>query len=135
MCLVGWIGSARLVRGQILQLKSMEYVMASRVLGASDKRIIIRHMIPNISGLIITSMTMAIPKVIFDEAFLSFLCIGVQPPMCSWGTLAQTAVQVYRVYPYQLIIPAFFICTTMLSINMLGDGMRDALDPKTRGKY
>ena len=135
MCIVGWIGSARLVRGQILQLKNMEYVMASRVLGASDKRIILRHMIPNISGLIITNMTMAIPKVIFDEAFLSFLCIGVQPPMCSWGTLAQTAVQVYRVYPYQLIIPAFFICTTMLSINMLGDGMRDALDPKTRGKY
>lgn len=135
MCMVGWIGSARLVRGQILQLKNMEYVMASRVLGASDKRIIMRHMIPNISGLLITNMTTAIPKVIFDEAFLSFLGIGVQPPMCSWGTLAQTAVQVYRAYPYQLIIPAIFICTTMLSINMLGDGMRDALDPKTRGKY
>ena len=135
LIVVGWIGSARLVRGQVLQMKSMEYVMAAQTLGASDGRIILRHMIPNISGLLITNMTMAIPQAIFNEAFLSFLGIGIQPPNCSWGTLAQTAVQVYKVYPYQLIIPAFFICTTMLSFNMLGDGLRDALDPKMRGKY
>lgn len=135
MVAVGWIGSARLVRGQVLQMKNMEYVMAARTLGASNARIIFKHMIPNISGLLITNMTMAIPQAIFNEAFLSYLGIGVQPPGCSWGVLAQTATQVYRSYPYQLIIPAFFICTTMLALNLLGDGLRDALDPKTRGKY
>lgn len=135
MVAVGWIGSARLVRGQVLQMKNMEYVMAARTLGASGPRIIMKHMIPNISGLLITNMTMAIPQAIFNEAFLSYLSIGVQPPNCSWGVLAQTATQVYRAYPYQLIIPAFFICTTMLALNMLGDGLRDALDPKMRGKY
>ena len=130
MVCVGWIGSARLVRGQVLQLKNMEYVMAARTLGASDSRIIFRHMIPNISGIIITNMTMAIPNAIFTEAFLSYIGLGVQPPNCSWGSLAQTASEVYKLYPYQLIIPAIFICTTMLSLNMLGDGLRDALDPK-----
>ena len=87
-------------------------------------------MIPNISGIIITNMTMAIPNAIFTEAFLSYIGIGVQAPKCSWGSLAQAASMVYKLYPYQLIIPAFFICTTMLSLNMLGDGLRDALDPK-----
>ena len=130
MVCVGWISSARLVRGQVLQLKNMEYVMAARTLGASDRRIIFRHMIPNISGIIITNMTMAIPNAIFTEAFLSYIGIGVQAPNCSWGSLAQAASMVYKLYPYQLIIPAFFICTTMLSLNMLGDGLRDALDPK-----
>ncbi|MBQ3287322.1 MAG: ABC transporter permease [Firmicutes bacterium] len=130
MVCVGWISSARLVRGQVLQLKNMEYVMAARTLGASDRRIIFRHMIPNISGIIITNMTMAIPNAIFTEAFLSYIGIGVQAPKCSWGSLAQAASMVYKLYPYQLIIPAFFICTTMLSLNMLGDGLRDALDPK-----
>ena len=130
MVCVGWISSARLVRGQVLQLKNMEYVMAARTLGASDRRIIFRHMIPNISGIIITNMTMAIPNAIFTEAFLSYIGIGVQAPKCSWGSLAQAASMVYKLYPYQLIIPAFFICTTMLSLNMLGDGLRDAVDPK-----
>lgn len=135
MVVIGWIGSARLVRGQVLQMKSMEYVMAAQTLGASSGRIILRHMIPNISGLLITNMTMAIPNAIFNEAFLSYLGIGVQPPNCSWGVLAQSASEVFRNYPYQLIIPAFFICTTMLALNLLGDGLRDALDPKMRGKY
>ncbi len=132
MVCVGWISSARLVRGQVLQLKNMEYVMAARTLGASDRRIIFRHMIPNISGIIITNMTMAIPNAIFTEAFLSYIGIGVQAPKCSWGSLAQAASMVYKLYPYQLIIPAFFICTTMLSLNMLGDGLRDAMDPKLK---
>ncbi len=134
MVAVGWIGSARLVRGQVLQLKNQEYVMAARTLGVSDGRIIMRHMIPNIGSLLITSMTMAIPQAIFTEAFLSFIGIGIQSPACSWGSLAQMAVQVYRIYPYQLLIPAAFICTTMLSLNMLGDGLRDALDPRMRGR-
>ncbi len=135
MVAVGWIGSARLVRGQVLQLKNTEYVMAARTLGASNSRIIFRHMLPNIGGILITSMTMAIPQAIFNEAFLSFIGIGVKAPQCSWGSLAQIATQVYKIHPYQMLIPAFFICTTMLSLNMLGDGLRDALDPKMRGKY
>lgn len=135
MVVVGWVGNARLIRGQVLQLKNSEYVLAARTLGASDFRIIFRHMIPNIFGIIITQMTMAIPQAIFTEAFLSYIGLGVQAPNCSWGVLAQSASEVFRQYPYQLFIPAFFICTTMLSLNMLGDGLRDALDPKMRGKY
>jgi oligopeptide transport system permease protein len=135
MLVTWWIGSARMVRGQVLSLKNSEFILASRTLGAGNWRIILRHLIPNISGILITTMTMNIPAAIFMEAFLSFIGIGVQPPNCSWGSLAQTAYQVYRIYPYQLIIPAFFICTTVLAFNLLGDGLRDALDPRTRGKY
>jgi len=123
------------VRGQTLSLKTSEFILAARTLGAGNLRIILRHLIPNISGLLITTMTMNIPGAIFMEAFLSFIGIGVQPPNCSWGSLAQTATQVYQIYPYQLIIPAFFICTAVLAFNLLGDGLRDALDPKMRGKY
>lgn len=135
MVCVGWVGNARLIRGQILHLKNAEYVLAAKTLGADNTRIILRHFYPNVSGLIITQMTMSIPTAIFQEAFLSYIGIGVQPPACSWGSLAQAATNVFRLYPYQLFIPAFFICTTMLSLNMLGDGLRDALDPKMRGKY
>ena len=109
--------------------------MASKTLGASSSRIITRHLIPNISGILITTMTMSIPNAIFWEAFMSYIGIGVQAPRCSWGSLAQMATQVSELYPYQLVIPAFFICTTVLAFNLLGDGLRDALDPKTRGKY
>jgi oligopeptide transport system permease protein len=135
MVAVGWVGNARLVRGQVLQLKNSEYVLAAKTLGAGHARIILRHFFPNISGIVITQMTMAIPLAIFLEAFLSYIGLGVQAPGCSWGSLAKAATDVYRIYPYQLLIPAFFICTTMLSLNMLGDGLRDALDPKMRGKY
>ena len=135
MMVTWWVGSARMVRGQTLTLKSSEFILASKTLGAGNWRIIFRHLIPNISGLLITTMTMNIPAAIFMEAFLSFIGIGVQAPMCSWGSLAQAATQVLRIYPYQLMIPAFFICTTVLAFNLLGDGLRDALDPKTRGKY
>ena len=130
-----WVGPARMVRGQVLSLKNAEFVLASKTLGAGNWRIIMRHLIPNISGILITTMTMNIPAAIFMEAFLSFIGIGVRPPMCSWGSLAQVANLVYQIYPYQLIIPAFFICTTVLAFNLLGDGLRDALDPKTRGRY
>jgi oligopeptide transport system permease protein len=135
MVVTWWIGSARMVRGQILSLKNSEFIMAARTLGAGNWRIIMRHLIPNISGILITTMTMSIPGAIFVEAFLSFIGIGVQAPMCSWGSLAQLANQYYQIYPYQLIIPAFFICTTVLAFNLLGGGLRDALDPKTRGRY
>jgi oligopeptide transport system permease protein len=132
MIIIGWVGSARLVRGQILQLKNQEYVLAARKLGASDTRIIFRHLIPNTIGLILTNLTMAVPYAIFTEAFLSYIGLGVQPPNASWGLLARYGAQNFRFAPWQLFIPSFFICTTMLSLYLLGDGLRDALDPKLR---
>ncbi len=132
MIIVGWVSSARLVRGQMLQLKNQEYVLAARKLGASDARIIFRHLIPNTIGLILTNVTMAVPSAIFNEAFLSFIGLGVQPPNASWGLLARYGAQSFRVAPWQLFIPSFFISTTMLSLYLLGDGLRDALDPKLR---
>ena len=132
MIIIGWVGSARLVRGQILQLKNQEYVLAARKLGASDARIIFRHLIPNTIGLILTNVTMAVPNAIFTEAFLSYIGLGVQPPNASWGLLARYGSQNFRFAPWQLFIPSFFICTTMLSLYLLGDGLRDALDPKLR---
>ncbi|KXG74476.1 Oligopeptide transport system permease protein OppC [Fervidicola ferrireducens] len=128
----GWLGMARLVRGQILQLKEQEFVLAAKVLGASHARIIWRHLIPNTMGVILVNLTMSIPGAIFSEAFLSFIGLGVVPPQSSWGQLAAYGAQTFRIYPYQLFIPAFFISTTMLSLNLLGDGLRDALDPRLR---
>lgn len=133
MVIIGWIGSARFVRGQVLQLKNQEFVLASKVLGASSMRIILKHLIPNMMGLLITNITMAIPGAIFGEAFLSYIGIGIQPPDTSWGQLAQAGSQTFRVYPWEMFLPSFFISTTMLSLNLLGDGLRDALDPKMRG--
>jgi oligopeptide transport system permease protein len=132
MIIIGWVGSARLVRGQVLQLKNCEYVLAARKLGASDARIIFRHLIPNTIGLILTNLTMTVPYAIFTEAFLSYIGLGIQPPGASWGLLARYGSQNFRFAPWQLFIPSFFICTTMLSLYLLGDGLRDALDPKLR---
>lgn len=133
MVLVGWIGTARFVRGEVLKVKEQEYVEAAKVLGVSDFTIIWRHIIPNIMGLIITNLTMSVPRAIFSEAFLSYIGLGIAPPDSSWGVLAKAGVKMMRIFPYQLIIPAFFISTTMLALNLIGDGMRDALDPKLRG--
>ncbi len=133
MVIVGWIGTARFVRGEILKLKEQDFVAAARILGVSDFTIIIKHILPNVMGLIITNLTMAVPKAIFNEAFLSYIGLGIAPPECSWGILAKSGVKMLRIYPYQLFIPSFFICTTMLALNLLGDGLRDALDPKLRG--
>ncbi len=132
MVVVGWIKPARLVRGQILLLKNQEFILAARKLGAGDGRILFRHLIPNTLGLIITELTMSVPYYIFTEAFLSFIGLGIQPPESSWGLLARLGAQNFRSVPYQLFIPAFFISTTMLSLNLLGDGLRDALDPRLR---
>ena len=130
--ITGWLGMARLVRGQVLQLKEQEFVLAARTLGASAPRLILRHLIPNTLGIIIVTLTMAVPGAIFYEAFLSFIGIGIKPPNASWGQLAQAGSAAFEVYPYLLIIPALFISLTMLSLNILGDGLRDALDPKLR---
>lgn len=133
MVIVGWIGTARFVRGEILRLKEQDFVDAAKVLGVSSFSIIYKHMIPNVIGLLITNLTMSIPRAIFSEAFLSYIGLGIAPPECSWGVLAKSGVKMLRIHPYQLYIPAFFISTMTLALNLLGDGLRDALDPKLRG--
>lgn len=133
MVVIGWIGSCRMVRGYVLQLKEQDFVAAAKVMGVPSFQIILKHLLPNIMGYFITSLTMAIPGAIFQEAFLSFIGLGISPPNCSWGVLAKEGIQLLRVAPHELFIPAFFICTTMLALNLLGDGLRDAFDPKLRG--
>ena len=123
---------ARLVRGQILQIKDQEYILAAHALGTSPWKIIWKHLIPNTLGVMIVSVTFDIPSFIFGEAFLSFIGLGVQAPMTSWGALAAGAQQEMNFYPYQMFFPALLISLTMLSFQMLGDGLRDALDPKLR---
>lgn len=127
-----WVGMARMVRGQVLQLKQQEFVMAAKAIGEKDFKIIIRHLIPNAMGQIIVMLTMSIPSAIFTEAFLSFIGLGVSAPMASLGVLCNDAVQSFRTYPYQLFFPAATICLIMLAFNLFGDGLRDALDPKMR---
>ena len=127
-----WLGMARIVRGQILSLKEQEYVLAARTLGASHLQILFRHLIPNCMGPIIITMTLAIPEAIFTEAFLSFIGLGVAAPMASWGVLSSEGVTSLRSYPYQLFFPAMAISITMLAFIFLGDGLRDALDPRAR---
>ncbi|MGE5632924.1 MAG: ABC transporter permease [Caulobacteraceae bacterium] len=130
--ITGWLRMARLVRGQILQLKEQEFVLAAKTLGANSGRLVFRHLIPNTLGVIIVTLTMAVPNAIFYEAFLSFIGIGLRPPLASWGQLASSGAEVFEVYPFELLIPAVFISLTMLSLNLLGDGLRDALDPRLR---
>lgn len=130
--LVYWLGMARIVRGQILALKEQEYVLAARLVGAGSWRIILRHLVPNSMGPIIVTLTLSIPEAIFTEAFLSFIGLGVSAPMASWGVLASESVAGLRSYPFQLLYPALAISLTMLSFNFLGDGLRDALDPRMR---
>jgi oligopeptide transport system permease protein len=133
MIITGWLSTARLIRGQVLQLKNQEFVLAAKKLGASNYRIISRHLAPNFIGLIITNLTMQIPYNIFMEAFLTYIGIGIKPPIASWGVLVKMGAQNFRTFPHELLIPGFFICTTMLSLNLLGEGLRDALDPRLRG--
>ena len=132
LVLTGWCGIARLVRGQMLQLKSQEYILAANALGVSPIQTIMRHMIPNTLGMIIVAITFDIPGYIFSEAFLSYVGLGVQPPDTSWGALASAAQQNFMFYPYQLFFPSLMIALTMLGFTLLGDGLRDALDPKLR---
>ncbi len=130
--LVYWLGMARIVRGQILSLKEQDYVLAARTIGADNWRIIWKHLIPNAMGPIIVTATLNIPQAIFTEAFLSFIGLGVNAPMASWGVLANDSLPSFRTYPWQLFFPAIAISITMLAFNFLGDGLRDALDPKQR---
>lgn len=127
---VYWVDMARVVRGQILTLKSQDYVAAARTMGASTSRILFKHLLPNAFGPILVTLTMLIPSAIFIESFMSFIGLGVTPPQASWGTLTSEAVETLRAYPHQLLFPAVAISLTMLAFNFLGDGLRDALDPR-----
>lgn len=129
---VYWLRMARIVRGQVLSIKNQEFIIAAQALGASNWRILTRHLIPNTMGPIIIEVTLSVPEAIFTEAFLSFLGLGVSVPMASWGVLANEGIGAYRSYPWLIAFPAFFISLTMLAFNFLGDGLRDALDPRMR---
>lgn len=133
LTITGWISMARIVRGQILQLKTYEYVTASRSFGASPWRIIRKNLLPNTMGPIIVQMTLTVPSAIFAEAFLSFLGLGIQAPFASWGVMANDALPVILSGEWwQLFFPALCISLTMFAFNVLGDGLQDALDPKLR---
>jgi oligopeptide transport system permease protein len=132
LSITGWINMAWIVRGQIMQLKNQEYVLASRSLGASPMRILFRHLIPNSMGPIIVTLTLTVPGAIFSEAFLSYLGLGVQVPFASWGTMINDGLPVMQLYSWRFLFPAFFISLTMLAFNVLGDGLRDAFDPKMK---
>lgn len=130
--LLYWVGMARLVRGQVLSIKQTEYVLASRSIGTSTPMILRKHIIPNALSVIIVSATLQVPSAIFTESFLSFIGLGVSAPMPSLGSLASDAIQSLSVYPYLLLIPAVFICLIVLALNLAGDGLRDAFDPKQK---
>lgn len=132
LTLTGWLSMARLVRGQILSLKNEGYILAAESLGAASRHIIIKHMIPNMMSVIIINMTFAIPGAIFSEAFLSFIGIGIKSPQTSWGLLVSMGTKSIYSYPLRLLIPCICISLTMLSLQLMGDGLRDALDPKLR---
>jgi len=127
---VSWLTMARIVRGQVLSLKNQEFVLAARATGVSTFRIIFKHIVPNTLGPVIVYATLTIPTVMLTEAFLSFLGFGVQPPLASWGSLATEGIQNIGIFPWQLIFPGVTMALTLFSLNFLGDGLRDALDPQ-----
>ena len=129
---VSWLTMARIVRGQVLSLKNQEFVMAAKATGVSTPRIIFRHVVPNTLGPVIVYATLTIPQIMLTEAFLSFLGFGVQAPLASWGSLASDGIQNIAIFPWQLIFPGVTMALTLFSLNFLGDGLRDALDPQMR---
>ena len=130
--LLYWVGMARMVRSQVLMLKESEYVTAARALGVGNGKIIKKHLLTNCIGTLIVTTTLQIPSSIFTESFLSFLGMGVAVPLPSLGSLASDAINGMNTYPYLLFIPALLISLIILSFNLLGDGLRDAFDPKLR---
>ena len=130
--LLYWVGMARLIRGQILSIKQNEYILAARAIGAKPGRIIKRHILPNCLSVIIISAALQVPSAIFTESYLSFLGLGVRAPMPSLGSLANAAREGLQSYPYKQVFPALTICLIVLSLNLLGDGLRDAFDPKLK---
>ncbi len=130
--LVQWLTMARIVRGQVLSLKTHTFVEAARALGASDARVVFRHIVPNTLGPVIVYATLTVPAVILQEAFLSFLGLGVQPPAASWGTLVADGAKVLALFPWLVFFPGAALSLTLMCFNFLGDGLRDALDPQGR---
>ena len=130
--LLYWVGMARLIRGQILSIKENDYILAAKVVGAKSSRIIRKHILPNCLSVIIVSTALQIPSAIFTESYLSFIGLGVRAPMPSLGSLANAAREGLQSYPYKLVFPALMICLVVLSLNLLGDGLRDAFDPKLK---
>ncbi len=129
---VSWLTMARIVRGQVMSLKNQDFVLAARATGVSTPKIIFRHLVPNALGPVIVYATLTIPSVMLSEAFLSFLGLGVRPPRVSWGSLAADGAQTLAIFPWQLIFPGLTMAVMLLSLNFLGDGLRDALDPQMR---
>ena len=128
--LTQWLTMARIVRGQVLSLRKKEFIEAAKVTGIHRWRLIFKHLIPNTLGPVIVYLTLTVPAVILEEAFLSYLGLGVQAPLASWGTLIKDGVDVMDIAPWMLFFPALFLSATLFSLNFLGDGLRDALDPK-----
>jgi ABC-type dipeptide/oligopeptide/nickel transport system permease subunit len=131
---VSWLNMARLTRGQTLHYREQEFVQAAHLVGANDRRIMGRHLLPNIIGTCIVAETLAIPAYIYTEAFLSFIGLGVQPPMPSWGSMIADGYGALRSAPHVIFFPALALSLTMLAFNFLGDAIRDAMDPKLRNR-
>ena len=132
-----WLTMARVVRGQVISLKTEQFVEAARVIGAGRTRIIFRHLIPNVLGIVIVYLTLTIPAVMLFESFLSFLGLGVQPPDVSWGLLVNEGTQVItpiKIYWWQVVFSGMTLAMTLFSLNFLGDGLRDALDPRMKNR-
>jgi oligopeptide transport system permease protein len=134
LVLLSWPATSRLVRGQVLQIREEGYVGASRLLGAGSTYLVARHMLPNTLGVILVTLTFAVPSAIFTEAFLSFIGMGVAPPTPSWGSMCNEGIKTMLTYPHELIFPALFISVTVLAFNLLGDGLRDAFDARMRAR-
>ncbi|GGF77909.1 oligopeptide transport system permease protein OppC [Paenibacillus albidus] len=132
LTITGWINMSWIVRGEIMQLKNREFILASRSMGAGWKRLLFRHLLPNAMGPIIVTVTLSVPSAIFSEAFLSFLGLGVQAPVASLGSMISDSLTGWMYYPWRMLAPAIVISLTMLSFNIFGDGLRDALDPKLK---
>ncbi|AIQ13916.1 ABC transporter permease [Paenibacillus durus] len=132
LTITGWINMSWIVRGEIMQLKNREFVLASRSMGASSSRLLFKHLLPNAIGPIIVTVTLSVPNAIFAEAFLSFLGLGVQAPRASLGSMINDALTGWLAYPWRMLFPAILISVTMLAFNIFGDGLRDALDPKLK---
>jgi oligopeptide transport system permease protein len=129
---VSWLTMARIVRGQVMSLKSRDFVQAARATGVTPVRIVLRHLVPNALGPVIVYATLTVPSVMLLEAFLSFLGLGVQAPLASWGSLSADGIQNIAIFPWQLLCPGLTMAVTLFSLNFIGDGLRDALDPQAR---
>ena len=132
LSIASWFTTARIVRGQVITLKENDYVRAAKAVGARWYRILVRHLLPNTLGVLIIAIFLELPAVILGEAFLSFIGLGISPPDASWGAMAQEGRDVYRTHPIEIVVPSVAIATLVLCANFIADGLRDALDPRTR---